>query len=228
MSRLFDIGEAIELHCDQVNRYGGTSGVRHTGALRAAVGQKDHAADPFALAAGYCLDFVAMRPFPDGNARVGMLAALVSLDLNGISCDLADDAIVEMVEKLRGRSVGAKELANFLRAGAGRPVSRQTVALPKPAETPAAPATEKSPAKPADPAPDHPAAESAAVTEAAAAAAAEIADTPPPPEPSPGAHASLDAPAGPGVDAVPDRPTSVRDLADALAEFRDDDESSAE
>lgn len=201
MSRLLDLGEVIELHCDQVSRYGGTSGIRHTGALRAAVGQRAHGEDVFALAAGYCLDFVAMRPFPDGNARVGMVAALVCLELNGVALTVADDALVATVEALRTRTMGAAALADFLRVHAGRPATGQTRVL----------------AAPAPPPPGHPAASSVAVAETAGAAAAEIAAAgaaSPAPKPD-----RLAAPAGPAASPRRDRPTSVRDLADA---FRDD------
>ena len=198
MSRLLDLGEVIELHCDQVSRYGGTSGIRHTGALRAAVGQRSHGEDVFALAAGYCLDFVAMRPFPDGNARVGMVAALVCLELNGVSLTVDDDALAATVEALRTRTMGAAALADFFRVQAGRPATGQTRVLAAP------------------PPPAHPAASSEPVAAAAGAAAAEIAAAGPPPAPKPD---RLAGPAGPGVSPPKDRPTSVKDLADA---FRDD------
>ena len=119
MGRLLDLGEAIELHCDQVNRYGGQAGIRHTGALRGAVGQRDHGTDLFQTAAGYTLDFAATRPFPDANARAGVLAALVFLDLNGISIEATDDEIVELVGQVRVRKLAFKPLAAFFRSHAG-------------------------------------------------------------------------------------------------------------
>jgi death-on-curing protein len=121
MVRLLDLGEAIQLHCDQVNRYGGQAGIRHTGALRGAVGQRDHGTDLFKTAAGYTLDFATTRPFPDANARAGVLAALVFLDLNGITIEATDDEIVELVGQVRARKLAFKPLAEFLRSHSGKP-----------------------------------------------------------------------------------------------------------
>ncbi len=51
---------------------------------------------PFAMAAAYLFHIVRNHPFVDGNKRAGMLAAVVFLDLNGISLDQPTDALYEL------------------------------------------------------------------------------------------------------------------------------------
>lgn len=84
--------EVLELHALQLARYGGASGLRDRGLLESAVAQPKAAFDGtfvhdslFAMAAAYLFHIVQNHPFVDGNKRTGLLAALVFLDLNGIS-----------------------------------------------------------------------------------------------------------------------------------------------
>ena len=48
------------------------------------------------MAAAYLFHIVRNHPFVDGNKRAGMLAAVVFLDLNGISLDQPTDALYEL------------------------------------------------------------------------------------------------------------------------------------
>lgn len=116
--RTIELGEAIEVHCDHIDRYGGQAGIRHTGALKHATGQRPLHIDAYTAAAGYILDFMTARPFPDANARVGIVTALVFLDLNGVTIDCTDQALLDLVEGVRGRTLGATALAEFFKAHA--------------------------------------------------------------------------------------------------------------
>lgn len=80
------------LHEAQLARYGGGAGVRDPGALDSAVslpratfdGQFVHE-DYFVMAAAYAFHIAQNQPFVDGNKRTGLAAALVFLDLNGVT-----------------------------------------------------------------------------------------------------------------------------------------------
>jgi death-on-curing protein len=87
-----DLEDVLELHALQLARYGGADGVRDRGLLESAVAQPQATFDGvfvhdglFAMAAAYLFHIVKNHPFVDGNKRTGLLAALVFLDLNGIS-----------------------------------------------------------------------------------------------------------------------------------------------
>jgi death-on-curing protein len=87
-----DIEDVLELHALQLARYGGADGVRDRGLLESALAQPQATFDGefvhpdlFAMASAYLFHVVQNHPFVDGNKRTGLLAALVFLDLNGIS-----------------------------------------------------------------------------------------------------------------------------------------------
>jgi death on curing protein len=87
-----DLEDVLELHGLQLARYGGADGVRDRGLLESAIAQPQATFDGafvhdglFAMAAAYLFHIVQNHPFVDGNKRTGLLAALVFLDLNGIS-----------------------------------------------------------------------------------------------------------------------------------------------
>ncbi len=86
MPRFLTTDEIIQIHQDQVRRYGGMDGVRDAASLESAVampeagvGDKYFHSDLFAMAAAYLFHIVSDHPFLDGNKRVGVVAALVFL-----------------------------------------------------------------------------------------------------------------------------------------------------
>lgn len=81
--------DVIEIHRDQIVRYGGASGIRDVGLLQSAVlmplsqfgGEFLHK-DLFEMAAAYLFHLAKNHPFVDGNKRVGLVAALMFLAMN--------------------------------------------------------------------------------------------------------------------------------------------------
>jgi death-on-curing protein len=84
--------EVIEIHTDQIHRYGGRGGVRDLALLESAIAQPEASfggewlhEDHYAMAAAYAYHLCKNHPFFDGNKRTALAAALVFLELNGIS-----------------------------------------------------------------------------------------------------------------------------------------------
>jgi death-on-curing protein len=85
------LAEVIEIHTDQVQRYGGKAGVRDFELLKSALAQPEaffagewlHG-DIYEMAAAYAYHLCQNHPFNDGNKRTALAAALVFLELNGI------------------------------------------------------------------------------------------------------------------------------------------------
>ena len=86
------LAEMVEIHADQIHRYGGQAGVRDLGLLESALAQpqasfagawlhKDH----YEMAAAYAYHLCQNHPFIDGNKRAALAAGLVFLELNGVS-----------------------------------------------------------------------------------------------------------------------------------------------
>ncbi len=121
------IDEVLQIHEDQLERYGGDSGLRDFGLLASAVetprasfgGQFLHT-DLIEMAAAYLFHLVQNHPFVDGNKRTGAAAALVFLDLNGVEMEIDDDALVDQVLAVARGEAGKAEVAEFLREPAVR------------------------------------------------------------------------------------------------------------
>src|SRR5450631_2767122 len=88
------LAEVIDIHSNQIELYGGQNGVRDFGLLQSALAQPEASfagqwlhEDIFLMAAAYAFHVCQNHPFFDGNKRTALAAALVFLELNGISID---------------------------------------------------------------------------------------------------------------------------------------------
>ena len=116
------LGEIMEIHQDQINRYGGVSGTRDIGLLQSAIampaasfgGQFLHG-DLFEMAAAYLFRISQNHPFVDGNKRTGAVAAIVFLALNDIELDADEDDFERIVLQVAEGKVGKDTVATFLR-----------------------------------------------------------------------------------------------------------------
>ena len=86
------LAEAIEVHTDQIARYGGQDGVRDFGLLESALAQPAASfagewlhQDLHEMAAACAYHLCQNHPFIDGNKRTALACALLLLELNGVS-----------------------------------------------------------------------------------------------------------------------------------------------
>ncbi len=114
--------EVLEIHKDQIRRYGGTEGVRDKGLLQSAIampmsgiGDEYHHKDLFEMAAAYLFHIANNHPFVDGNKRVGAVAAYVFLDLNGYSLDADEADFEELVLAVANGKSDKKGISDFFR-----------------------------------------------------------------------------------------------------------------
>ena len=112
--------EVLSLHADQVERYGGSPGVRDMGLLEAALGMPQatfggaflHGS--LAEMAAACLFHLAQNhPFVDGNKRTALMTALVFLGLNGLSLESAEDDLGDLVLGVAAGRVSKAQAAVF-------------------------------------------------------------------------------------------------------------------
>lgn len=114
--------EVIAIHRDQIDRYGGSAGVRDWGLLKSAAampaaafgGQFLHA-DLCEMAAAYLFHLVQNHPFIDGNKRVGAVAADVFLSLNEMTLTASEDDYAELVLAVARGEMSKSAAAEFLR-----------------------------------------------------------------------------------------------------------------
>jgi death-on-curing protein len=109
------------IHTDQLREHGGLPGVRDENALESDLAgpkQKWHYADrtdvPM-LAAAYAFGLVQNHPYRDGNKRIGFLAMVTFLGVNGHDFSATDADVVTEFLALADGSVSEEALANWTR-----------------------------------------------------------------------------------------------------------------
>lgn len=117
-----DATDILEIHADQIERYGGAADIRDQGLMLSAIAQPCAAfgghslhEDLFLMAAAYLFHLVQNHPFVDGNKRTGTAAALVFLELNGFEVDCDPDALADLVIDVTLGKVGKTAIADFFR-----------------------------------------------------------------------------------------------------------------
>lgn len=115
------VEDVLEIHEMQLDRYGGGSGLRDHGLLESAVAQPkatfggEFVHDGlFSMAAAYLFHIVSNHPFVDGNKRAGLLAALVFLDLNGITIEQGSETLYDLTMAVAAGRAKKEEIATTL------------------------------------------------------------------------------------------------------------------
>ena len=117
------LAEVLEIHRDQIVRYGGASGIRDMELLKYALGMPSVTfggeflhTDIYEMAAAYLFHLVKNHPFVDGNKRVGVVTALVFLILNGFDFTAPEDELAEMVLAVARGEKDKAQVAVYIRS----------------------------------------------------------------------------------------------------------------
>ena len=108
------------IHNDQLHEHGGLPGIRDETVLESALArpqQKWHYGESTnvpTLAAAYGFGFVKNHPYRDGNKRIGFLAMVSFLEMNGHAFDATDADVVAEVLALADGRVSEAELAEWV------------------------------------------------------------------------------------------------------------------
>ena len=120
--RFLSVEDVIDIHADQIERYGGSLGIRDVELLRSAIGMPEAGfgnqylhADLFEMAAAYLYHIVQNHPFIDGNKRTGAMAAFVFLQLNGFTLDADESAFESLVLRAAQGQTDKSPIAKFFR-----------------------------------------------------------------------------------------------------------------
>jgi death on curing protein len=130
------VDEVLDIHRDQVERYGGDLSIRDMGLLESAValpatefdGQQLHA-NIFEMAAAYLFHITQNHPFVDGNKRTGAASALVFLLLNAVEVTADEEQLEVIVWNVACGQAGKQEIAEFLKGNsrAGEPSQGRSI-----------------------------------------------------------------------------------------------------
>ena len=120
--------EVVELHRIQIERFGGSHGLRDLGLLQSALAQPEmsfggqHAhGDLPTMAAAYLFHLAKNHPFVDGNKRVAAAVALLFLGFNGVEHDIDETALGDLTLAVAAGVKGKDDAVEFFRQALGRP-----------------------------------------------------------------------------------------------------------
>ena len=120
-----ELGEILLIHADQIERYGGTAGIRDIGLLqsaaamtRAGIADRYLHEDIFEMAAAYLYHIVRDHPFVDGNKRTGAVAAFVFIALNEVEVIVDERKLENLVRSVAEGARTKSDIAAFFRGNA--------------------------------------------------------------------------------------------------------------
>ena len=116
------VDEVMAIHADQIERYGGSLGLRDLELLKSAVAMPESGfgdqylhSDLFEMAAAYLFHIVQNHPFIDGNKRAGAMSAFSFLKLNGLTLTAEDMEFEPIILAVAQGKMGKAEIAEFFR-----------------------------------------------------------------------------------------------------------------
>jgi death-on-curing protein len=112
------VAEVLAIHDDQIERYGGSAGVRDAGQLEAALfrPQTGYYPDLIAEAAALWESLSQNHPFVDGNKRTAFAVTFTFLAVNGVTITADEDATIRFLVPLYDRNALAfDKLEKWLR-----------------------------------------------------------------------------------------------------------------
>lgn len=118
MTDYLTIAEVLAMHADQIERYGGSAGVRDQGLLEAALfrPQTGYYTDLVEEAAALWESLAQNHPFIDGNKRTAFAATYTFLAINGVRFTASADETYNFIAGLYERNAfNFESLKNSLR-----------------------------------------------------------------------------------------------------------------
>jgi death-on-curing protein len=123
MTDYLTFAEVLAIHDDQIERYGGSAGVRDPGLLEAALfrPQTGYYADLIEEAAALWESLAQNHPFIDGNKRVAFAATYTFLAINGMRITADAEAAYDFIAGLyEANDFTFENLATWLRDNVAR------------------------------------------------------------------------------------------------------------
>lgn len=119
--KFLTISQVLDIHQRQIQRFGGTSGVRDEGLLDSALAQPQATFGGELLhttiheqAAAYLYHLAMNHPFIDGNKRTAFAVMLTFLNLNDYTFNLSQEQAYNLVIRVVQKEISKEELSAFL------------------------------------------------------------------------------------------------------------------
>ena len=118
---LLTVDEIISLHHKLINKTGGSGGIRDVGLLESAVYSTETSFDNIEQyqsveqkAARLMFSLVNNHAFVDGNKRIGVLAMLVTLELNGVTLKHTQNELIKLGLSVADGTKKYYDILNFI------------------------------------------------------------------------------------------------------------------
>jgi death on curing protein len=115
------LDDVLLIHEQQLERYGGSPGIRDRGLLESAIAQPQAGfggtyfhESIFEMAAAYAFHIAENQPFVDGNKRAALASAIVFLDFNGYEVEDPGGELYQAMIDLSAKSLDKKRMAKLL------------------------------------------------------------------------------------------------------------------
>ena len=119
------LDEVIEIHHDQIKRYGGHPGIRDVRILKSAIAMPSATFDGnflhtniYEMSAAYLFHIVRNHPFIDDNKRTGAMASIVFLMMDGMDFDADDNDFEKIVLLTAEGKTDKATIARFFESNA--------------------------------------------------------------------------------------------------------------
>lgn len=120
MKRLTE-AQVIQMHNLLIEKTGGSAGIKDSGLLDSALNlpfQSFDGEDIYktvrAKSARLAFSIINNHPFIDGNKRIGILAMLVFLEMNGIEVTCTDEELIKLGLGLASGKISYEKLLNWI------------------------------------------------------------------------------------------------------------------
>ena len=117
------LAEVIDIHRDQVQRYGGGVGLRDINLLSSAISMPCSSFSGtflhptlFDMASAYAFHISLNHPFIDGNKRTALASALVFLEMNGVTIADPSQKLYSATISLAKGITGKADIAKILQS----------------------------------------------------------------------------------------------------------------
>lgn len=126
MSTIFlALEQILIIHEDQIDRYGGSHGLRDLALLESAIyrpqttfsGQELYST-VFDKASALLHSLVMNHPFIDGNKRTGAVSMIIFLGLNGIELKTDQDKLIEVILQVENKTLTIEQLSEWIKSHA--------------------------------------------------------------------------------------------------------------
>ena len=114
--------EILIIHEDQIERYGGTSGIRDLALLDSAIlrpqttfSGKDLYETLFEKAASLMHSLIMNHAFIDGNKRTGAVSTFIFLELNNLQISVKESELVDSVLRIEKEKWKINRIAEWLK-----------------------------------------------------------------------------------------------------------------